>query len=127
MPAPGHLTELQEKWFASVRAAWSATRDGRWSNGPRSRGSAPRPPIASGSHNLGQNHASMALNAAFPPEASWSRPAALIEGLWADAEQRRLFETVRPFKHPADVLTGFEPAKTRSYIPVNRGRTQRFT
>ena len=35
------------------------------------------------------------LNAAFPPEASWSRPDALTETLWADAEQRRLFEAIR--------------------------------
>lgn len=95
MPDPGHLTERQEKWFASVRAGLergTGRTVEQWAEIARQcPETAHRKRLAwmEAEHNLGQNHASMVLNAAFPPEASWLQPDALIEGLWTDAGQRR--------------------------------------
>ena len=123
MPNPGHLTERQEKWFASVQAGLE--RDtGRtveqWAEIARQcPETAHRKRLAwmKAEHNLGQNHASMVLNAAFPPEASWSRPDALAEGLWADAEQRRLFEAARSMVTALpDVVVG----QRRSFTAFSR-------
>lgn len=98
MPDPGHLTERQEKWFASVRAGLER-ETGRtveqWVEIARQcpeTGHRKRLAWMKAEHDLGQNRASLVLNAAFPPEASWSQPEALAESLWAEPEQKRLFE-----------------------------------
>jgi hypothetical protein len=44
---------------------------------------------------LGQNRASLVLNAAFPPAASWSEPDALAAALWGDPGARAIHDAVR--------------------------------
>jgi hypothetical protein len=95
------LTERQQKWFASVRAGLE--RDtGRtveqWAEIARAcPETAHRKRLAwlKANHGLGQNHASLVLEAAFPSAASWSAPDALETALWKDAGQRAIFEAVK--------------------------------
>lgn len=123
MPDPGHLTDRQEKWFAAVRAGLER-ETGRtveqWAEIARHcPETAHRKRLAwmKAEYNLGQNHASMVLNAAFPPEASWSQPAALAEGLWANAEQKALFEAVRAV---ATALPDVVVGQRRSFTAFSR-------
>ncbi len=101
MPDPGLLTEQQQKWFASVRegleretgrtlAAWAELARACPETAHRKR-------LAwmKAQYGLGQNRASLVLNAAFPPEASWADPAALVDALWADAAARAVHDAVR--------------------------------
>lgn len=95
------LTERQEKWFASVRegleretgrslAEWAALAR-------KCPESAHRKRLAwmKAEFGLGQNRASMVLNAAFPPESGWSKPDGLADALWADPALRAIHERVR--------------------------------
>jgi hypothetical protein len=101
MPDPGGLTERQQKWFAAVQdglerdtgktlAAWAALARECPETAHRKR-------LAwmKAVHGLGQNRASMVLNAAFPPEASWSTPDSLADTLWADPAARAIQDAVR--------------------------------
>ena len=101
MPDPGALTERQQKWFASVHEGLE--RDtGRtlaeWAELARAcPETAHRKRLAwmKAQFGLGQNRASMVLNAAFPPEAGWSAPDALEDALWKDAGAAPIFHAVR--------------------------------
>jgi hypothetical protein len=107
------LTERQQQWFASVRASLQ-TSTGRsleaWAELARQcPETAHRKRLAwmKQQHGLGQNYASLVLNAAFPPSMSWSEPAPLEDTLWADAGARAIFERVRAMATALpDVLTG---------------------
>jgi hypothetical protein len=101
MPDPGALTERQQKWFSSVHdgleretgktlAEWAALARACPETAHRKR-------LAWMKENfgLGQNRASMVLNAAFPPAASWSNPDALTDALWADPAARAIYEAVK--------------------------------
>ena len=101
MPDPGGLTGQQQKWFASVRASLER-ETGRsvaaWAEIARAcPESAHRKRLAwmKAEHGLGQNFASIVLNEAFPPEASWATPDALADALWKDAGARAVFAAVR--------------------------------
>jgi len=101
MPEPAGLTERQEKWFASVRdgleretgktlAAWVELARLCPETAHRKR-------LAwmKAEHGLGQNRASMVLNAAFPPDSGWSTPDVLADNLWTDAISRAIHEKLR--------------------------------
>jgi hypothetical protein len=100
MPDPADLTERQARWFQSVRTGLE--RDtGRtidqWADIARTcpeQAHRKRLIWMKTNHGLGQNHASLVLNAAFPPAASWSNPALLTQALWTTPESTRLFEAV---------------------------------
>jgi hypothetical protein len=101
MPDPGSLTEQQQKWFASVREGLER-ETGRtltqWAELARAcPETAHRKRLAwmKERYGLGQNRASLVLNAAFPPAASWANPAPLADALWADAAARAIHDAVR--------------------------------
>jgi hypothetical protein len=101
MPDPAHLTERQAKWFQSVRdgleRATGRSLD-EWVQIARTcPEQAHRARLAwmKAHHGLGQNHASMVLNTAFPPDISWSNPDGLAEALWSDRHAEALFEAIR--------------------------------
>ena len=112
-PSPAVLTDRQRRWFASVAAGLE--RDtGRtlaeWAELARAcPETAPRKRLAwmKAQHGLGQNHASLVLNAAFPAKTSWSTPDLLADALWRDPGQREVFEAVRQMATALpDVVTG---------------------
>jgi hypothetical protein len=101
VPDAAFLTERQQKWFASVLegleretgrslAAWVALAGACPETAHRKR-------LAwmKATHGLGQNRASLVLNAAFPPESGWSKPDALADALWVDPTARATYEAVR--------------------------------
>jgi hypothetical protein len=96
------LTERQQKWFATVRA--TLERDSgktleQWAELARAcPETKPMRRLAwmKDKYGLGRNQASMVLNAAFPPDRSWSAPDALETALWSDPTARRLFELIKP-------------------------------
>jgi hypothetical protein len=101
MPDAAFLTERQEKWFAAVRdgleqetgrslTAWAELAR----NCPET---AHRKRLAwmKAEHGLGQNRASIVLNAAFPPHSGWSKPDLLAADLWADPAARAIHDAVR--------------------------------
>ncbi len=101
MPDPGSLTDQQQKWFASVREGLERETGrtlAQWAELARA---CPEPAHRKRlawmkeHYGLGQNRASMVLNAAFPPEASWAKPAPLAEALWADPTARAIHDAVR--------------------------------
>src|SRR5271156_4948240 len=95
-----HLTEQQQKWFASVRngleretgkslAEWVAIAK----TCPETRHRA-RLAWFKETHGLLQNRASYVLSEAFPPEGGWNDADALREALWTDPAARAIFEAV---------------------------------
>ena len=101
MPDAAFLTEQQQKWFASVRegleretgrslAAWAEIARACPETAHRKR-------LAwmKAEHGLGQNRASLVLNAAFPPEEGWSKPEGLAEKLWTDPAARAIHEAIQ--------------------------------
>jgi hypothetical protein len=113
MAGSSQLTERQEQWFASVRASlqtstgrsledWAALARGCPETAHRKRLAWMKQ-----EHGLGQNYASLVLNAAFPPTKRWSEPEPLAETLWVDAGARAVFERVREMATALpDVLIG---------------------
>jgi len=100
MPDPADLTERQAKWFQSVRAGLEQ-QTGRsldqWAEIARAcpeQAHRKRLLWMKTHHGLGQNHASLVLNAAFPPAASWSNPALLTQTLWSSPESAQLLAAV---------------------------------
>jgi hypothetical protein len=101
MPDPSQLTDRQAKWFESVRNGLERTT-GRsldeWAQIARAcPEQAHRARLAwmKTHYGLGQNHASMVLNAAFPSAASWSQPDLLAQTLWNDPAAAQLFQAAR--------------------------------
>lgn len=95
-----HLTQQQQKWFASVRdgleretgkslAEWVAIAKTCPETAPRA-----RLRWFKEMHGLLQNRASYVLNEAFPPDVGWSEPEALKNALWTDPPSRAIFEAV---------------------------------
>lgn len=119
MPNPANLTEQQRKWFASVRdgleretgktlAEWTDLARGCPETAHRKR-------LAwmKAQYGLGQNRASMVLNAAFPSAQSWAEPEILAAALWTDPAARAIHDAV----HAAavalpDVIVGQRKAFT---------------
>lgn len=101
MPQGATLTDRQQKWFASVREGlerctgktveqWAEIAQGCPETAHRRR-------LAwmKATHGLGQNHASMILDKAFPPETSWSEHEDLEKQLWIDPAAYTIFAAIR--------------------------------
>jgi hypothetical protein len=101
MPDPAHLSPRQAKWFQSVRTGLETTTGrtlAQWAEIARACPEhAHRQRLAwmKAHHGLGQNHASLVLNAAFPALQSWAQPDALGDALWADPQSMIVFEAVK--------------------------------
>lgn len=98
--ARAHLTERQEKWFASVRdglerdtgrslADWVAIARGCPETAHRA-----RLRWFKDIHGLLQNRASYVISEAFGDSMPWREPDALIDALWTDPASRALMEAV---------------------------------
>ena len=116
---PRGLTERQQKWFASVRASLEQ-ETGRtlteWAEiartCPESKHRA-RLTWLKDTHGLGQNRASVVLEAAFPPQAGWREPDALRAALWSDPAARAIFEALEAAAVSlGEVVTGQRKAFT---------------
>ncbi len=101
MPHAASLTERQQKWFASVHAGLER-ETGRslaeWAEIARAcPETAHRKRLAwmKAQYGLGQNRASIVLNAAFPPESGGSEPTMLADALWADPAAQAIHQAVR--------------------------------
>jgi len=100
MPDAAFLTAAQEKWFAALRdglerdtgrslATWVELAKACPETAHRKRLAWMKQ-----EHGLGQNRASIVLQAAFPPDIGWSKPEALADALWADPAARAIHKTV---------------------------------
>lgn len=100
MPDPAQLTARQAKWFASVRKGLESASGrslAQWAELARAcpeTGRRKQLAWMKAVHGLGQNQASMVLNAAFPSETSWDTPDALADTLWVDPAQAALFAAI---------------------------------
>ncbi len=101
MPDAAFLTHRQEKWFAAVRDGLEQETGknlATWVEIARAcPETAHRKRLAwmKAEHGLGQNRASIVLNAAFPPAAGWSEADTLAAKLWAAPTARAIHEAVR--------------------------------
>ena len=98
--AEAHLTERQQKWFASVRAGleretgksldgWIAIAKGC----PETRHRA-RLKWLKDNHGLLQNRASYVLGEAFGAGSAWNEPQKLVDALWVNPAARAIFDAV---------------------------------
>lgn len=101
MPDPSQLTERQTRWFESVRLGLEQ-ETGRslqqWVEIARAcpeQGARARLAWMKLHHGLGQNRASIVLNAAFPAAASWATPDLLADALWQDASAAQIIAAIR--------------------------------
>ena len=92
----------RDRQSGSKRSAqgWRAHRASRSSNGPNARAcpeQAHRKRLLwmKEHHGLGQNHASIVLDAAFPLAAGWSEPEDLAKKLWNDPQSAQLFSMIK--------------------------------
>jgi len=95
-----HLTERQEKWFASVRsgierdtgktlAEWVEIAKTCPETGHRA-----RLKWFKDTHGLLQNRASLVLNEISASTMPWSAPSGLIEALWIDPAARAIYDVL---------------------------------
>ncbi len=94
------VTERQQKWFDSVRAGLQ-TETGKtlaeWVEIAKTCPEAKhRAKLAwfKSVHGLGQNRASIVLDAAEPREMGWSEPDALLAALWTEPGSRAIYDAV---------------------------------
>ena len=122
-PIAGHLTERQQRWFATVRAnlqaktgrsldEWVAIARACPHDRPRARVEWLRTV-----HGLGVNHASLVLSEAFPSGAGWDEPDALRAALWADPASRAILEAVEAV---AGVVEGLVVGQRKTYTAFSR-------
>jgi len=101
MPDEAHLSPRQVKWFQSVRTGLEATSGltiDQWVQIARAcPEQAHRKRLAwmKTNHGLGQNQASIVLDAAFPPVTGWSQPGDLADQLWSDPHGAEIFGMVK--------------------------------
>ncbi len=99
--AEPHLTERQQKWFASVRAGLERDTGKTMAEWVAIAGACPetahraRLKWFKEVHGLAQNRASQVLSEAFETGMGWDQPDALVAALWADPAARAIFEAVR--------------------------------
>jgi len=101
MPTPETMTARQQAWLAAVRdnlvADTGRTLD-QWAEiartCPETKHRA-RLNWLKAQHGLGQNRASVVLDAAFPSDTGWGAPDALADALWADPALRAIFEAAK--------------------------------
>ncbi|HEY2660762.1 MAG TPA: DUF4287 domain-containing protein [Caulobacteraceae bacterium] len=96
-----HLTERQQKWFASVRAGLERDTGKSMAQWVEIARACPetahraRLKWFKDVHGLAQNRASQVLGEAFDGGMGWDQPQALVDALWADPQARVVFEAVR--------------------------------
>ncbi len=101
MPDPSQLSPRQQKWFASVREGLERETSrslAQWAELARAcpeTAHRKRLEWMKGQFGLGQNRASMVLNAAFPGKESWAAPEGLADALWAEPAVRAIHDAVR--------------------------------
>jgi hypothetical protein len=123
MPENSHLSPRQAKWFQSVRAglesATGLTID-QWADIARTcpeQGHRKRLAWMKTHHGLGQNHASIVFNVAFPPASGWSEPEDLAARLWSDPESALVFAAIKKMVTAMpDVIVG----QRKSYTAFSR-------
>jgi len=99
--AEPHLSERQEKWFASVVAGLERDTGKSLDEWVAIARTCPetkhRARLAwfKAEHGLLQNRASQVISAAFDTGMGWDRPHTLVETLWADPDRRAIFEAIR--------------------------------
>lgn len=95
-----YLTAQQEKWFASVReglerdtgrslAEWVAIAKTCPHDKPKA-----RERWFKETHGVGINRASLILGEAFQDGMGWDSPDALLDALWTDPAQRKVYDAV---------------------------------
>ncbi len=101
MGDPKGLTDQQQKWLASVREGLHRTTGKTVEDWAKIARACPetahkkRLAWMKETHGLGQNHASLVLEAAFPKPSAEAGPEALAEKLWSDPAARAVFEAVK--------------------------------
>lgn len=122
-PIAGHLTERQQRWFATVRANL-ADRTGRslddWVAIARScPHDKPRARVdwLRAEHGLGVNHAALILSEAFPSGAGWDEPDTLRAELWADPASRAILDAV---ERVAAATAGLVIGQRKSFTAFSR-------
>jgi hypothetical protein len=122
-PISGHLTERQQRWFATVRSN-IADKTGRslddWvAIARRCPHDKPRARVdwLRAEHGLGVNHAALVLSEAFPSAGSRDDPAALRAALWADAESRAILEAI---ERVAAGVPGLVTGQRKSFTAFSR-------
>lgn len=109
--AEEHLTERQQKWFASIREGlvrdtgktleeWAAIARTCPETKPRA-----RMLWLKEHHGLGQNRAATVLEAAFPSSMGWEEPDQLRAALWKDAGSLSILEALEKAVSPLPGLT----------------------
>jgi hypothetical protein len=97
---PPHLTERQQKWFASVRAGLERNTGKTMDEWVAIARTCPetahraRLKWLKDNHGLLQNYASQVLSAAFESGMSWQEPEKLIAALWTDPASKAIFEAL---------------------------------
>ena len=122
-PIAGHLTERQQRWFATVRANLQA-KTGRSLDEwvaiaracPHDRPKA-RVEWLRAEHGLGVNHAALVLSEAFPSAAGWDEPEALRAALWADPASRETLEAIEAVARGVD---GLVVGQRKTYTAFSR-------
>jgi len=95
-----HLTERQEKWFASVRAGLERDTGktlAEWVEIAKTcpeTGHRAKLKWFKDTHGLLQNRASMVLNEISTSTMPWSAPSDLIEALWTDPVARAIYDAL---------------------------------
>jgi len=118
-----HLTPRQAKWFQTVRAGLESASGltiEQWAEIARTcpeQAHRKRLLWTKEQHGLGQNHASIVLDAAFPPAAGWSQPEDLAAKLWNDPQTAQLFALIKTMVTSLpDVIVG----QRKSYTAFSR-------
>lgn len=121
-PIAGHLTERQQRWFATVRANLRA-KTGRsldeWAAiarcCPHDRPKA-RVEWLRAEHGLGVNHAALVLSEAFP-SGGGDEPEAAQAALWADPASRAILDAIEAVARRVD---GLVVGQRKSYTAFSR-------
>lgn len=98
--ANAHLTERQQKWFASVRAGLQRDTGKTMEEWVEIARSCPetahraRLKWFKETHGLMQNRASQVISEAFEADMGWSDPQTLIDNLWTDPQSRLIFDAI---------------------------------
>jgi len=94
------LTDRQKKWFASVEASLERDTGKTLTQWVKIAEACPETTPGKRSkwlrekYGLGVNRAAHIVYAAFPPEAGWDDPEALLDALWKEREGRAIYDAV---------------------------------
>lgn len=123
MPEMHRLTERQQAWFASVGTGLERDTGCTLEQWVELASTCPetsrrrRLAWMRTQHGIGQNRASLILNAAFPADAMWSDPEALADTLWSEPAPRAILERVQA---AATALPGVVIGQRRGFTAFSR-------